>query len=243
MKKKIEFCGVKFYDFVDRNDVKTLLNSKLFLVAPSGPGLSSIDKDPTYHNSISNSNYAILDSGFFCILINLFTPFKVKKLSGYKFLILFLNVVKDIDNFVILSIDPDNKRSINNKKFLKKMGIKSKHYVAPIYNNTYYDHELLDFINKNPCDAILINIAGGVQEKLGFELNKNIKYNIPIFCFGAAISFLNGDQAKVTDFYDKYYLGWFIRCISNPNFLVRYIKSFKLIYIFFKHYKKIKYYD
>ena len=51
-------------------------------------------------------------------------------------------------------------------------------------------------------------------------------------CTGAAISFFTGDQAPINVFFDKIYLGWLIRIIFNPRvFLLRYIKTLKLINI------------
>ena len=73
-----------------------------------------------------------------------------------------------------------------------------------------------------------------VQEPLGEFLNSHFKTKAIILCTGAAIGFLNGIQAPITSFYDRYYLGWLIRLIHKPtNYFPRIIKSLNLIKFFY----------
>lgn len=240
MTKFLYFNGIKFLNISPKKLFDKIIKEKPFVVAPSGPGLSSIDCEKDYFISLKNSDIAILDSGFFCILLNFFTKIKVKKLSGYKFLKYFLNNV-NVKSTHLFCVDPDERSSEKNKLFLKKLGIKSTHYVAPMYNKIFLDYVLLDAISKINPDVILINIAGGKQEILGNFINLNNKNKVPILCFGAAISFLTGDQAKINSFWDSNYLGWFYRILKNPKiFLPRYFKAIKFIYVFFKFFKTIK---
>ena len=76
-------------------------------------------------------------------------------------------------------------------------------------------------------------MGSGIQEPLGLYLKKNLNYKPGIICTGAAIAFLNGEQANISSLIDKMHLGWLLRCIKNPRiFIPRYIKAiglFKLI--------------
>ena len=240
MTKFLSFNGIKFCNITCKNLLVKINEEKSFVVAPSGPGLSTIDREINYFISLKSADIAILDSGLFCIFLNLFTQKKVKKLSGYKFLKYYLDYIKDTSTH-LYCIDPDIRSSNMNKLFLKNVGIKSSHYIAPIYNKNFVDYKLLESINYAMPNVILINIAGGKQEILGNFINSNINKKIPILCFGAAISFLTGDQARINDFWDSIYMGWLYRILNNPRvFLPRYFKAFKFLYIFFKYYRTIK---
>ena len=77
------------------------------MVVPSGPGLSTIDKDTKYWNALKEADFALPDSGFMVILATVFFGFKIKKLSGPKFLRFFLKeeVLRNKD--VLFSVDPN----------------------------------------------------------------------------------------------------------------------------------------
>ena len=62
------------------------LNKGQFMVAPSGPGLSTIDINLQYWNALKGADFAIPDSGFMVILARFFFGLKIEKLSGPKFL-------------------------------------------------------------------------------------------------------------------------------------------------------------
>ena len=230
--KKFSFKEIKFYSG-DYDQIKYEFDKGGVLVAPAASALANIDTDKQYYSSLKNSKIAILDSGFFCILLRIFRFQKVKKLSGFLFLKTFL------DNFQnqqkILFIDPSRKSNILNIKFLKsKKIINFKTYIAPNYNKKFFDLKLLNLINNYKPKYIVINIGGGSQEPLAIYINKNIKYNVSIMCTGAALAFMTGEQAPINKFIDKIYLGWLTRIIWNPKlYLGRILKSFKIIKFFF----------
>ena len=230
--KKFSFKDIKFYSG-DYDQIKNEFDKGGVLVAPAASALANIDTDKQYYSSLKNSKIAILDSGFFCILLRIFRFQRVKKLSGFLFLKTFL------DNFQnqqkILFIDPSKKSNILNIKFLKtKKIINFKTYIAPNYNKKFFDLKLLKLINNYKPKYIIINIGGGSQEPLAIYINKNIKYNVSIMCTGAALAFMTGEQAPINKFIDKIYLGWLTRIIWNPKlYLGRILKSFKIIKFFF----------
>ena len=230
--KKFSFKEIKFYSG-NYDQIKKEFDKGGVLVAPAASALANIDTDIQYYSSLKNSKIAILDSGFFCILLRIFRFQKVKKLSGFLFLKTFLDNFKNQQK--ILFIDPSRKSNILNIKFLKsKKIINFKTYIAPNYNKKFFDLKLLNLINNYKPKYIVINIGGGSQEPLAIYINKNIKYNVSIMCTGAALAFMTGEQAPINKFIDKIYLGWLTRIIWNPKlYLGRILKSFKIIKFFF----------
>tara|TARA_B100000900_G_C20213300_1_gene566726 strand:+ start:203 stop:622 length:420 start_codon:yes stop_codon:yes gene_type:complete len=129
--KKISFKGIKFYS-ADYDQIKNKFDNGGVLVAPAASALANIEIDNLYFSSLKKSNIAILDSGFFCILLRLFKFEKVKKLSGFLFLKNFLDEYKNKDK--ILFIDPSKKSNKVNYQYLRSKKIFNfKSYIAPKY--------------------------------------------------------------------------------------------------------------
>ena len=235
MKKKIKFKKINFSSGEFEEIYNKVKNGGL-VVAPAASALVEIENDKIYHRSLINSDVALLDSGFLCILLRIFKNQKVKKLSGYKFLKKFINLRFNKDK-VVLTIDPSKTESYYNKKYLRLNKFKKIHsYIAPFYKSNKYfskDKKLIRYINKIKPKFIIINIAGGKQEPLGLYLKNNISKKTTIICTGAAIAFLTKRQAPINDIVDKLYLGWALRLIFNPIITYkRFLKSFKLINYF-----------
>ena len=113
--KKISFKGIKFYSG-NYHQIKNKFDNGGVLVAPAASALANIENDNLYFLSLKKSNIAILDSGFFCILLRLFKFEKVEKLSGFLFLKNFLDKYNNKDK--ILFVDP----SKESNKTIKKAG-------------------------------------------------------------------------------------------------------------------------
>ena len=225
IKKKILFNGINFYN-LEYNDVLKKIKKGGLIVIPSGPGLATIRNDKEYHTSLKNSDVAILDSGFFCLLLLFIKFIKTKKFSGYLLIKKILND-RNLKNDTFFFVDPNKQENIVNRKYL----LSSK--IAPIYKKKIIeDFKLLKILQEKKPKFIIINIAGGIQEKLGYYLKKNCSFNPIIICSGAAISFLTKEQAPINDFHDKMYLGWLVRIMFNPLlYLPRYFKAFKLFFL------------
>lgn len=227
--KKIKFSNYSFKYIFNK------ISKGGVLVAPAASALADIDKNKVYYQSLIKSDIVIFDSGFFCILLRIFKGIKVKKLSGYKFLKLFLNK-KILRNSQILLINPNKIDQRANTIFLKKQKINNfSNYLAPKYNiNNIRDFKLIQFINKNKPDFIIVNLGGGIQEPLGIYIKKNIKYKAGIICTGAAIAFMTKRQAPINDLVDRLYLGWAVRNLFTPRISTpRTLNSFRLIKYFF----------
>ena len=226
----INFKGIKFYNY-DFVKLFTIIDEGGYLVAPAASALTNISDDRNYHDALMQSDMAILDSGFFCVLLRIFKGKKVSKYSGYLFLKNFLNLnfSKEIK---FLSIDPTQEDSKANASYIKSKNIINlKNYVAPQYNTkNIIDNNLIEEINRFQPRYIIINLSGGIQEPLALYIKKNTKHKSSIICTGAAIAFLTKRQAPINDLIDKLYLGWLARIFFNPKkALLRTIKSLDLV--------------
>ena len=231
--RKIKIFGITFFD-ANYKEIKKMLDRGGLLVLPSGPGMSTIDKDKNYYNALKNSDIALFDSGYLCLLLRILKGIKVKKFSGFIFFKDFINSLKKENKKKIFLVEPNKKQLKINKKFLNSKNIyKIYQYIAPIYQKEKIkDYKLLKKIQKIKPKYVVINLGGGVQEVLGSFLKNNINYKVSIICTGAAISYFTKQQAPLNVFLDKIYLGWLVRIIFNPYiFLPRYLSAFRLIFI------------
>tara|TARA_Y100000816_G_C26108340_1_gene590102 strand:- start:1193 stop:1912 length:720 start_codon:yes stop_codon:yes gene_type:complete len=231
--KIVIFKKIKFYNYCFEKILQKI-NKGGYLVAPAASALINIETNKNYYNALINSNIAILDSGFLCILLRLFKNKDVTKLSGYLFLKKFLDLeFKKKTSFLL--VNPTKEDSKQNLIFLNKRNIYNIiSYVAPIYKkNNISDKKLLKLIVKSKPNYIIINLGGEIQESLALYLRDNISFKTSILCTGAAIAFLTKRQAPINEFIDKYYLGWLFRVIYNPkkNF-IRMFRSILLIKYF-----------
>jgi UDP-N-acetyl-D-mannosaminuronic acid transferase (WecB/TagA/CpsF family) len=98
------------------------------------------------------------------------------------------------------------------------------------------DRELLEQIEKSRSAFVVINLGGGVQERLGHYLRVNLSYRPAIICTGAAIAFLSGRQANIPPWADRLILGWLFRCFRDPRrFVPRYWKALRLAPMLIKY--------
>ena len=235
---KVKFSKIYFFNLTF-DEITSFFKKGVFVVFPSAPGLATIDRDKNYLLALRNSDIAIFDSSFFCLLILLFKFKYIKKFSGLNFITKLLKFLVDSKYQNILFVEPSNDQKKKNISYLKKIGFINKqlHYVAPIYlEDDIEDISLMRFINYSKPKYIIINIAGGTQEKLGYYIKKNLSYNANIFCLGAAIAFHSGNQAPAPISLDNFNLTWLVRIIFNPFiFLPRYLKAFYLVIIFIKN--------
>ena len=231
MINKIIFKKIKFNNINYKNFNRYIVKKGLF-VFPAAPALATIDRSDKYYMSLRKADLVFFDSGLFVLLLRIFKNIDVLKFSGYKFLKLFFNYLRQNKKKKIFLIDPNSKFSHSNKIFLQNLGIKKIYnYLAPKYKErNLIDKKLLTKLKKIKPDFVLINIGGGKQEILGLYLKQNLKNKTTILCTGAAISFFTKDQAPINSLIDELYLGWFVRLLFNPFvFFKRYIYGLKLI--------------
>lgn len=209
-------------------------------MVPAAPALVNITKDIGYYHSLQAADIIIPDSAFMTLIWNIFHKEKLQKISGLKLLRTFLADTEVIKTVEILLVDPCRTDARCNINYLRSNGIivnDDISYVAPLYNKAAIeDKMLLDLIEERKPRFVIINLGGGVQEKLGAFLKRKLSYVPAIICTGAAIAFLTGRQVKIPNWGDKYYLGWLFRCIDKPSLYVpRYLKGFKLLSMLLNH--------
>ena len=93
-------------------------------------------------------------------------------------------------------------------------------YVAPKYRRPVQDEALLAVVRQTRPRAIVIAVGGGIQDKLGQYLLEQLDYRPAVHCIGAALGFLTGDQVRIPDWADKYFLGWFFRSLAQPRVFI-----------------------
>ena len=239
---ELYFHGIRFLNG-DYKDIKIEFNKGGLMVVPAAPALNIINKNKSYFEALQKSRFALLDSGYFCLLLKFIKNIHVKKFSGLKFLRCFL-FDKTINKKKLFLINPTKEDSDMNKAYLKKIGINinDNYYNAPIYNsNNIKDNYLIKILKNKKPRYIIINLGGGTQEPLGQYLITKLNFKTSIFCTGAAISFLTERQAKIPEFFDYIYLGWLFRTLYNPKaFAKRYFKSLSLVALVINSKIKVK---
>lgn len=223
----------------DYKKAKHLIDKGKLMVMPAAPALATIREDVQYYDALKGSDFAIPDSGLMVLILKIFKNIKLKKMSGLKFLKKFLEEdhLKQSKNLFLIDPNDAEKRINHHYLLLKNIKIScSDHYVAPLYDRNHVrDEDLLRIIESKKPKYILINLGGGVQEKLGLYLKKHLHYSPGIICSGAAIAFLTGKQAHIPPIADKFHMGWFLRCLNEPKkFVPRYLKGFFLIPLILK---------
>lgn len=229
----LRLMKINFFEAEYNYIIKLLIKKRGYLVMPAASSLIEVKVNAIYRTALQKSTAALFDSGFFCLslLISKFIFFN--KFSGYKFIKFFLND-NNLKKKKILCLDPSTKSAKINYLYLKsKKFIFIKNYVCPNYNiKSIKDVKLLNIINEFKPEIIISNIGGGVQEILAFYIKKNAHKKTIIICSGAALSFITGEKAKITDLADKYYLGWFKRLLFNPRvYYKRVFNSFPLFFL------------
>lgn len=237
--RAVNILGIDFFNGNVEELVKKIREGAL-LVIPAAPALSNIKNDPLYYESLLSADIAIADSGYMSLIWNTFHKTKIKRVSGLEFLTAFLNDKEIKGNSDILLVNPNADEENANLSYLHKIGFDAQRifsYVSPLYAKTRVeDKALLEVIEARKPKYIIINLGGGIQEKLGAYLKKNLSYMPAVICSGAAIAFLTGKQARIPAWADKLYMGWLIRCFEKPAIYVpRYFKAFKLLFFMLRY--------
>ncbi|MBT3570265.1 MAG: WecB/TagA/CpsF family glycosyltransferase [Opitutae bacterium] len=231
--------GVKFFSGSLKDVIDHVIHGGL-VVVPSGPGLANdLPRDPAYRDALVSADLVLPDSGLMALWWNRShsnEEERLPRLSGLLFLKEFIKreaqgVLQD--SFWIM---PDAGQDAHNRGWLAEeagLVIETKDvYLAPAYTGAglLVDESLLRLLAERRPKVIMVNIGGGVQERLGHYLRDNLNYHPIIICTGAALAFLSGQQVRIPLWADRVYLGWLLRCIANPvRFIPRYWAARKLV--------------
>jgi N-acetylglucosaminyldiphosphoundecaprenol N-acetyl-beta-D-mannosaminyltransferase len=234
-----QILGIRFY-VGDLPGLLKLCAAGNFVVVPAAAALADLPTDTAYREALEQSDFAITDSGFMVLLWKFFTGESLVRISGLK----LIRGLLETDEFKLAGtsvwIMPTEHELEVNVEWLQQNNYvvtKEDCFVAPIYpKGPLSDPALLQFIEARRPRYILVNIGGGVQEKLGLYLRQNLSYRPSIICTGAAIAFVTGLQATIPVWADAMMLGWFFRCMQAPRkFVPRALKGFGLFSILAKY--------
>jgi UDP-N-acetyl-D-mannosaminuronic acid transferase (WecB/TagA/CpsF family) len=214
------------------------------VLAPSGPGLCDLARDPDYREALLNSDLNLTDS-FFVLLVRLIRGHGfAARTSGLRYLHEILRHPRMRAPHTAFWVMPSQKSMLQNVRWLTERGLPISEddcYIAPAYprRGKVEDTELLEILERRRPPHVFVCIGSGVQEKLGLYLKRGLTYTPGIHCVGAAIAFLSGDQARIPLWADRLGLGWLARCIRDPKiFVPRYLRAFELAYLVLRYDEK-----
>jgi UDP-N-acetyl-D-mannosaminuronic acid transferase (WecB/TagA/CpsF family) len=207
------------------------------VLAPSGPGLCELERDPDYRDALLGSDVNLTDSGLVILVEALRSRRKLPRASGLGYIEALLGrdeLRQAGSSFWVMPSEPARDRNV---AWLRSQGLDVTNddcYVAPVYprRGRVEDPELASIVEERRPGHIVVCVGGGPQEKLGLFLKRELSYRPGIHCLGAAIAFLSGEQASIPSWADRAYLGWLMRCLDDPRtFVPRYLKAFRLVYL------------
>jgi exopolysaccharide biosynthesis WecB/TagA/CpsF family protein len=209
------------------------------LVVPAAPALKDLPHDSSYREALLQADLVITDSSFMILLWNWLQRDHLVRVSGLAYLreLLLLDSVRKPGNTLWVMASENSARI--NSLWLQKQGHQLQDgqiYIAPAYEKPIEDSVLLERLQAYRPQHVIVTIGGGRQEQLGLFLKRDLDYEPAIHCVGAALAFLSGDQVRIPMWADRYYLGWFLRCLSNPRkFGSRYWKARHLTTLIFQY--------
>jgi len=209
------------------------------VVMPSAPALKNLPYDPDYREALLEADFAIPDSSLMVILWNLIQFDRIPKISGLKYLRALISEQEFRRPGSSFWVMPTACALERNQAWLGANGItlgSDEFYLAPMYGPAIEDAELLRRIEAHRPRHVVLGLGGGVQERLGLYLKRNLSYRPAIHCIGAAIAFLSGDQVRIPAWVDSLGLGWMWRIFSNPRaFAPRYWGARNLAPLLLRH--------
>ena len=204
------------------------------VLAPSGPGLCDLARDPDYREALLESDLNLTDSGFVLMVRALRGHGLAARTSGFRYLRELLREPSVREPGATYWVMPSRESMLRNLEWLEAEGhgvTEDDCYVAPLYprRGPVEDPDLLAILERRRPKHVFVCVGSGVQEKLGLYLKRLLPYRPGIHCVGAAIAFLSGDQARIPLWADRLALGWLVRCIRDPKvFVPRYLRAFRL---------------
>ena len=238
--KWIKILGISFLNGSAEEVVAAALRGGL-VVVPSGPGLSvDLRRNTDYRRAVTEADLAVTDSGAMVLFWRLFRRQRVKRVSGLHLLERILENPSHRKPGAVFWVHPSEREKEQNCRYLSEQQFTVRpedHAVAPFYPATdLKDEPLFEQIRSTGASVVVLGIGGGVQERLGYWLRSRFhKADLPcpaILCTGAAIGFLSGNQVRIPVWADRLYLGWLLRCLSNPKkFVPRYWSAIPLAYL------------
>jgi len=213
--------GVRFY-ISDLEPLLDLVPQGGLIVAPSAPVMVRLEEDPAHREAMEGADLAITDSAYMVLLWLMATGERVRRISGLRLLrgIIGRGLYRARgESFWIMPTEADRD---GNFTWLQAQGFEvsaEQAYTAPLYprQGPIADPGLVAAIEKSRPKLIVVGLSGGVQERLGWHLRRQLHYTPTILCIGGAIAFLSGRQTRIPVWADRLALGWLFRFIADPS--------------------------
>jgi len=234
--------GIRFFTGSAEEAVQIGMQGGL-VVVPAAPALVELQTNAQYREAVFNADLAITDSGLMVLIWQVLTGKKLARVSGLKYLKLLFELKALQSREAVLWIMPNAAARDQNLVWLRSQGYdftEDDCYLAPNYSGgSIVDDALLAMVAKRKPKHIVVCLGGGTQERLGFMLKQKCDFRPSIHCIGAAIGFLTGNQVHIPTWADKFFLGWFFRCMSEPGkFVPRYWRACRLVPMMIRYREK-----
>jgi N-acetylglucosaminyldiphosphoundecaprenol N-acetyl-beta-D-mannosaminyltransferase len=214
-----------------------------YLVAPSGTCFARLREDEPYRRAMLSADLAIADSGLMVLTWQLLRREKIQRISGLKYLKQLLEKLKREERVRVFWVLPGERSRQKLLDCFRRQAFPvtiDDCYVAPRYRLEVEDRRLLALIEERRPAHIVIAIGSGPQEKLGHYLCEILSYRPAIYCTGAALGFITGDQTAIPDWADRFFLGWLFRLFTQPHrFISRLMRGFELPWLIWKYGEKM----
>ena len=238
-----QILGLRFFIGSAAQAVEIAMEGGL-VVAPAAPMLLALEDDPAHRAAVLGSDLLLTDSGLLVLLWKLMTGESVTRVSGLEYLKLLLAQPALHEPRATFWIMPNPASMALNLAWLQDQGLPvtgEDCYLAPAYDREKVtDPVLLEILRQRRPRHVIMAIGGGVQEKLGAELLRQLDYRPAIHCTGAAIGFMSGDQVAIPMWADRCRLGWLFRCLDKPaTFVPRYWASRKLLSLMIEYHGRL----
>ena len=233
-----KILGISFFNG-GATQAAGLLQDGGLLVVPAAPALKNLPWDAEYREALLGADVVITDSALMVMLWNLLERDSLRRLSGLEYMRALLQhegFRRPGESFWIMASPASADKNIS---WLREQGLevaKENYYLAPLYRRPIEDPELVARLRDRKPRHVVITLGGGTQELLGLCLKRNLGYPAAIHCIGAAIAFLSGDQVRIPEWADRFYLGWLFRCLDDPRrYGPRYWDAFHLMPLLAKY--------
>jgi UDP-N-acetyl-D-mannosaminuronic acid transferase (WecB/TagA/CpsF family) len=197
-------------------------------------------RDVRLRDALLEADIVLPDSGLMVLLWKLIRRSSLRRVSGLAFVRELIRQLSLCEANKVLWVLPDAKAQEHALQWFQKVEMfygEGDCYIAPRYGkDAVEDVALLDSIQSRHPHHVVLCVGGLTQEKLGAWLKSRVPPGTSIYCTGAALAFLTGNQGPIPPIADKLLLGWLLRCLFNPvRFVPRYVAAARLIPLLLTH--------
>ncbi len=170
--------GLEFYAG-DLPGLVALTPGAGLVVVPSAPVLVDLATDDAHREAVEGGDVALLDSGYLVLLWLLFRREKLPRISGLKYLRALVEDAGFRQPGATFWVMPSAREAQVNLEWLNSRGFRltpADCYLAPPYPaGPLRDEALADVIRARRPGYIVICLGGGVQERLGWYLKRELE--------------------------------------------------------------------